>query len=104
MKTSNKRRRITPLAAARALRIGLEDQIAKTWADHDVQYEEAVKYPNGWGKFTNSWRFGQLIKEQADCTFREASRAMEKAVPELFADYWAALPYPDAQPMIGGGT
>jgi hypothetical protein len=70
----------TPESAAKAMRVGFEKQIAKTWADYEAER-------NG-GPFMNCYQFGKLVQEQADCSFREAVTALQSAIPELFADYW----------------
>jgi hypothetical protein len=70
----------TPLSAAKALRIGFESMIAKTWDDYFAERQGAA--------FLNCYQFGKLVQEQSDCTFREACKALETVVPELFAEYW----------------
>jgi len=84
VKTKRKRFQHTPESAAKALRVGFEDQVAKTWTDY---YAERC----GAG-FLNCYQFAKLVQEQASCGFKEASLALETAIPELFADYWQQLP------------
>jgi hypothetical protein len=78
-----KRFKHTPLSAAKALRIGFENQIAKSWDDYFAERRGAA--------FLNCYQFGKLVQEQAGCTFREACLALEFVAPELFAEYWDAL-------------
>lgn len=77
-------RKRTPLSVAKSLRIALDGMIAKTWDDYHAER-------NG-GTFLNGYQFAKLVQEQVDCSFRAATVAMGRVVPELFADYWATLP------------
>lgn len=36
-----------------------------------------------------------MVQEQCGCTFEQATDALETAIPELFAGYWEALPWPE---------
>jgi hypothetical protein len=87
----------TPLSAARAVRVLEEENIAKTWAQYDEQQREAEHIQPSQRAFSgrrlNAYKAGVLVKEQANCTFRQAMRAVQRVMPELFANgYWETLP------------
>lgn len=71
----------TPETAAKAVRVLCEDIIAKTWEQY-----------HGSGKQLNSYEAAKLVQEQCGCDFRTAALALEPVIPELFAEYWEALP------------
>jgi len=77
----------TPLSAAKAIRAISEQgkiaPIAVTWTEYFDRTRDYLK----------AYDAGLLVKEQANCTFRQAMRAVQRVMPELFANgYWETLP------------
>lgn len=101
----------TPATAARAIRALMETRIAKTWPEYFAEDRSNL----------NSYTAAKMVQEQCNgidraagrvadspVTFREASEAVAEAMPELFAEYWDALPrqspaYPSALNRAGWG-
>lgn len=75
----------TPTTAARVVRAMFAGQIATTW---DQYADQAAKR----GSWLNSYTAAKIVQEQCGCDFRAASGALGEVIPELFAEYWEALP------------
>jgi hypothetical protein len=95
----------TPETAAQAVRAMFEadGRIAKTWDDYHAQLAELHKIPPAQrglsGSWLNSFLAAKLVQEQCNgpgksepITFEIASDAVAAVIPELFAEYWEALP------------
>lgn len=83
----NKKFKHTPLSAAKAIRGLLEKDIAKNWDEYFDGEHKA-----------NAYTATLLVMEQCNgpakrtpVSFRRASQAVAKVMPELFAEYWEAL-------------
>lgn len=82
-KTTQKPTAARNIEAARSLRRIFENVIPKAFFSDDPK--ETVY---GDPQVITAYDFCKMIEEQAGCTFRAASKAAVKVVPELFADYW----------------
>lgn len=59
-------------------------------------WEEYFTMPTGFDRMS-AYKAINDIMVHTKCTSEEALAAVEKVMPELFADYWEALPFPDKQ-------
>lgn len=84
-----KRFQHTPQTAARAVRALYAENIARTW---DQYFDHQAKKPTA-RYWLTSYEAAKLVQEQCGCEFRAASLALESVIPELFAEYWEALPF-----------
>lgn len=78
----------TPESAARAVRALLADDIAKSWQEYFDGEHKA-----------NAHQATKLVQEQCNgpgkvlpVTYQDAADAVSAIMPELFAEYWEALP------------
>lgn len=92
----------TPVSAAKAIRAGYESgrlgKLAKTWADYWQQQAEHRRGTTG-GIWANAYTAALLVQEQCNgagkrepVTFKQASEAVADILPELFGEYWDAMP------------
>lgn len=77
----------TAASAALVVRALLAPVTARTWPEY---FDGAHK--------ANAWTATKLVQEQVNgplrqepCSYREASLAVQDAIPELFAEYWETL-------------
>jgi hypothetical protein len=86
MPRQNHRPTARDIAVARSLRSLFEHSIPKDFFSDDPSQ---IVY--GDPQIVNAYDFCMMIQEQTKCTFRAASKAAARVVPELFDGYWSDL-------------